>query len=265
MLVPPYLFNQYISWIIVMQGIGLIIALLVVSYYYAKPSLFLNGEIVAQPKLKFWQVIGLLSTIVLTGYIGSRVFGSLEMVLAKTQGQYRLTQLLAHKGGLRWYGALSTNLLLLLMVWYTRPNKKILQFFDVLALAVCIGLAIGKLGCQFSGHGCYGIATTGWWGMYYPYGVAPNILPVHPTPLYDASIHVVLFGILAYIYAHKRFYGQIFCLFLITTSIAAFIVEIVRHNAVIYANMSFAQLLYLGIALVSLLLYFNLKSRKVSL
>ena len=51
-------------------------------------------------------------------------------------------------------------------------------------VALSIGQAVGRLGCQLSGDGDYGVPTTMPWGMSYPNGVVPTTDVVHPTPIH---------------------------------------------------------------------------------
>jgi phosphatidylglycerol:prolipoprotein diacylglycerol transferase len=71
---------------------------------------------------------------------------------------------------------------------------------DVAAL-IPLGHAIGKLGCHFSGDGCYGIPTNLPWGMSFPNGLNPTRKFVHPAPLYEFAMS---FSIFAYYYFSSR-------------------------------------------------------------
>jgi len=71
---------------------------------------------------------------------------------------------------------------------------------DVAAL-MPLGHAIGKLGCFYSGDGCYGTPTSLPWGMSFPNGLHPTKKFVHPAPLYEFAMS---FAIFAYYYFMKR-------------------------------------------------------------
>ena len=51
--------------------------------------------------------------------------------------------------------------------------------------ALALGYAIGRIGCQLSGDGDYGIASSLPWAMAYPDGTVPTTTEVHPTPVYE--------------------------------------------------------------------------------
>ena len=64
---------------------------------------------------------------------------------------------------------------------------------DTLGCMMPLGHAIGKLGCFFSGDGCYGGITKMPWGMSFPNGLVPTRKFVHPSPLYEFLIGFSLF------------------------------------------------------------------------
>jgi phosphatidylglycerol:prolipoprotein diacylglycerol transferase len=124
----------------------------------------------------------------------------------------------------------------------------------VVAPAVAIGLGIGRIGCQLSGDGDYGIATTLPWGMSYPHGVVPTTERVHPAPVYEA---VACFAIFAYLWRQRR---QVACAgnlagqYLIVAAIVRFLIEFVRRNPSWLAGLTTAQWMSVGAALLGLLL-----------
>ena len=62
-----------------------------------------------------------------------------------------------------------------------------LRMFDMCATALALGYAIGRIGCQVSGDGDYGIRSTLPWAMGYPHGTVPTPpgVTVQPTPIYE--------------------------------------------------------------------------------
>ena len=55
------------------------------------------------------------------------------------------------------------------------------------ATALALGYAIGRIGCQVSGDGDYGIRSSLPWAMGYPHGTVPTPpgVRVQPTPIYE--------------------------------------------------------------------------------
>src|SRR5260370_26932490 len=65
--------------------------------------------------------------------------------------------------------------------------------FGVAAPAAALGYAIGRIGCLVSGDGDYGIPTSLPWGMSFPNGLVPTTERVHPTPIYEFLVGLVIF------------------------------------------------------------------------
>ena len=59
------------------------------------------------------------------------------------------------------------------------------QLFDVAAVPLAVGYAVGRVGCQLSGDGDYGTESDLPWAMAYPEGTVPTADEVHPTPVYE--------------------------------------------------------------------------------
>src|ERR1039457_1519842 len=49
-----------------------------------------------------------------------------------------------------------------------------LRMFDMCATALALGYGIGRIGCQVSGDGDYGIRSSLPWAMGYPHGTVPT-------------------------------------------------------------------------------------------
>jgi len=79
--------------------------------------------------------------------------------------------------------------------------------------------------------------------MYYPYGPAPNILPVHPTPIYEVIANLTLFFYLLHLDKRKKFSGQTASIFLIYFATLRFLVELIRVNNTISFGLTMAQLI----------------------
>src|SRR4051794_30535779 len=75
--------------------------------------------------------------------------------------------------GLVWYGGVigGTAGVLGWARWRGMLNVALL---DLCAVPLALGYAIGRIGCQLSGDGDYGIAWDGPWAMAYPKGTVPT-------------------------------------------------------------------------------------------
>src|SRR4051794_14936602 len=86
--------------------------------------------------------------------------------------------------GLVWYGGAIGGAIGVLL-WARGRRVLNLTLLDICAPALAIGYAVGRIGCQLSGDGDYGIPWDGPWAMAYPHGTLPSDVAVHPTPVYE--------------------------------------------------------------------------------
>src|SRR5918993_280437 len=63
-----------------------------------------------------------------------------------------------------------------------------LRLLDLCAPGLALGYAIGRVGCQLSGDGDYGVESDLPWAMAYPEGTVPTTDEVHPTPVYETLV-----------------------------------------------------------------------------
>ena len=72
------------------------------------------------------------------------------------------------------------------MLWAWRRGFLGLQLLDVCAVPLALGYAVGRVGCQLSGDGDYGVESDLPWAMAYPDGTVATTDEVHPTPIYES-------------------------------------------------------------------------------
>ncbi len=176
-------------------------------------------------------------------------------------------------GGLTWYGGF---VLALVAIWLYTKKKKVpfLKVADASAPALMLGYGIARIGCHLSGDGDYGLPTNLPWacvysgGTYPPSlafrdfpeivkqygvnGVVPDTLPVHPTPLYEFLIGLLLFGALWAVRRKITIDGKMFCLYLILAGCARLLVEFIRINPRILFGMSEAQLISIPVIIIGI-------------
>jgi phosphatidylglycerol---prolipoprotein diacylglyceryl transferase len=142
--------------------------------------------------------------------------------------------------GLVWYGgAIGGAVAVLLWAWYRGFLG--LALLDLVAPALALGYAVGRLGCQLSGDGDYGRPWDGPWAMAYPDGTVPTDDQVHPTPIYEA----LAMGLGAWILwqLRDRFRtGTLFALYLVYAGAERFLVEFLRRNEDVALGLTTAQL-----------------------
>jgi phosphatidylglycerol:prolipoprotein diacylglycerol transferase len=139
-----------------------------------------------------------------------------------------------------------------------RKGKSIPRYADIVAPTLAIGYAVGRIGCQLSGDGDYGMPSTLPWAIGYPLGVIPTPpgVTVHPAPLYETLMALALCFVLSSEWSRKRFRagGQLFGVYLLGAALARFAVEAIRIEPVIAFSLTQAQLTAIGIFAVGLVL-----------
>jgi phosphatidylglycerol---prolipoprotein diacylglyceryl transferase len=134
--------------------------------------------------------------------------------------------------GFAWFGGFLGGFVALVFLakHYRIP---VLEFMDVCSPAAAVGYAIGRIGCLLSGDGDYGEPTKLPWGMSFPNGVVPTTERVHPTPIYEFLIWLLIAVILWQV-GKKTLRGGaagiVFCSYLILTGVARFLIEFIRVN-----------------------------------
>ncbi|UAB82763.1 prolipoprotein diacylglyceryl transferase [Zunongwangia sp. SCSIO 43204] len=184
----------------------------------------------------------LLTYIVLGTIIGARLGHCLfyqpdyflshpiEMFLPiqKIEGNY---QFIGYQGLASHGGALGVFISIIL---YCRKYKlKLFWVLDMVALGTPITGAFIRFG-NFMNSEIYGKPTNGNWGVVF---VQDDMIPRHPTQLYEAFSYLLIFVILYSIYNRLKLRnGQIFGLFLILLFLARFLIEFFKENQVAFEN-----------------------------
>lgn len=226
---------------------------------------------------KTWDLV---FVAVLGGIVGARVYYLLlnwQDTLADPGG------MLLSRGGLVWYGGFI--LATVLVIWQIRRQKLPLgTMADYVAPALAAGYAVGRMGCFLVGDD-YGRPTDSWVGIAFPEGAPPtrvdilersfgitvdpaliekygDIVPVHPTQLYEVGMSTLIFFLLWRIRRHDRHPGWIFALWLALAGVERFIVEIFRAKDDRFLGIfTIAQLISVGLIIAGLLLAQRLSGR----
>src|SRR5580704_17724693 len=196
----------------------------------------------------------LVFAALLGGVIGARGY-----YVIQNYGEVRhdLFKSLFSGAGLVWYGGVLGGGRVVL-TWMRWRDALELRMLDMCASALALGYAIGRIGCQVSGDGDYGIRSSLPWAMGYPHGTLPTPpgVRVQPTPIYET----VSMCLLAYVLWHLRDRvrpGVIFALYLVGSGLERFLVEFIRRNKEVVAGLTAPQvesLVLLAIGLVWLAL-----------
>jgi len=192
----------------------------------------------------------LVFAALLGGVVGARGY---FLIQNYSQVKHDLLGSVFSGSGLVWYGgAIGGAIGVLLWMRWRRVLQ--LRIFDMCAVALALGYAIGRIGCQVSGDGDYGIRSSLPWAMGYPHGTVPTPagVTVQPTPIYET----VAMGLVAYLLWRLRDRvrpGVIFALYLVFSGLERFLVEFIRRNREVLAGLTAAQVESLGLFVIGLI------------
>lgn len=158
--------------------------------------------------------------------------------------------------GLTFYGGLLVAAFAV-GIYGERHNIRWPVIADAVAPALMLAYGIGRIGCQLSGDGCWGIVNTlskpawlGWlpdfmWSSTFAHNVIKEGVPlmdcsgtycyelgqpVFPTSLYETLIAFVFFVVLWVLRKRLPAAGMLFALYLLLNGVARFLIEFVRVN-----------------------------------
>ncbi|RKR10392.1 prolipoprotein diacylglyceryl transferase [Flavobacterium sp. 90] len=146
---------------------------------------------------------------------------------------------------------------LIAMVLYCRKYKvKFLWLLDKMAIGVPVTGAFIRFG-NFMNSEIYGKPTNGNWGVVFE---RDDMIPRHPTQLYEAFAYLLIFVILYWMYKSDKIRktdGIIFGYFLTLLFLARFIIEYFKENQEAWENsmpINMGQLLSIPFILIGLAL-----------
>ena len=209
--------------------------------------------------------VGVAAYTTVGGVVGAKLWHVLE---DPTLLIHQPLLVLFDRAGFAWFGGLLAGIAVL--VWSGRQAKTGgLGMLDLAAPAVAVGYGVGRIGCLISGDGDYGIPTHLPWGMSFPHGLVPTDQRVHPTPIYEFLVALLIARYLWWRGTRTRAgvappLGQITGEYLVLSGVARFLVEFIRINPRIYWGMSNAQVASLGSIAAGLLLILWARRRSVT-
>ena len=247
---------------------GGIISAIAMAYwaYFEKNSKKLAQPITKTIEVMPHQVMGNLTILAAVfGILGAKLFHNLEnfdTFIADPIGA------LLSFSGLTFYGGLICGITA--AIWYARSkNIKTIHLLDAAAPGIMIAYGIGRLGCQLSGDGDWGIVNTAakpswisflpdWvWSFKFPHNVISDgvpipgcvgrhcmelPLPVYPTSLYEAIVSITLFFVLWAMRKRIKIPGLLFSIYLMMNGMERFFIEKIRINNLIqFAGFQFTQ------------------------
>lgn len=181
------------------------------------------------------------------GLVGSRIYYIVQNYAAV---KHDLLGSLFSGSGLVWYGGVIGGALAVL-AWGWWRGLLGLGLLDLASIPLALGYAIGRIGCQLSGDGDYGIRSHLPWAMGYPHGTVPTPpgVTVQPTPIYET----LAMGLVAWwLWRNRdRFApGLLFAAYLVASGIERLLVEFIRRNHEVAIGLTAPQIESIGLALV---------------
>ena len=167
--------------------------------------------------------------------------------------------------GLTWYGGFAAGLLAF-YVGLRRTSLPVRETIDGLGLGLPLAIAVGRVGCFLAGDD-YGRPTASRFGVAFPEGHPPTsvqmlqdrfgitvdpalveqfgqVVPVHPTQLYETGISLAVFLILfAGLRKHGHAPGWLFAVWLALYGIQRFSIELLRVNPRVFLGLTVAQVI----------------------
>jgi phosphatidylglycerol:prolipoprotein diacylglycerol transferase len=201
--------------------------------------------------------VGMVTIAVVAGIVGAKLWHVLD-----SPAEFRAIGwgVLWDNAGFAWYGGLVFGITALVVQgWWAKIGA--LRTLDLAAPAAAIGYGIGRIGCFLSGDGCYGIEikpvhllgfTFTPWGMAFPNGLEPIVVPVYPTPLYEFAAGLLIGWWLWHRGGKPHGTGAILGQYLALSGFARFLVEFIRRNPKVLWGLSNAQLASAGAMLVGI-------------
>ena len=176
---------------------------------------------------------------VVGGMVGAKLLWSLEH-----RGEAPALDLLLSRGGMSWFGGFAGGIGagLLVMVWRRLPMLAVLA---AATPGLAIGQALGRVGCFLVGDD-YGRPTQLPWGVAFPQGLPPTVVPVHPTQLYEAAALVPLAWVLIRLRRRGRSDRYVLGAYLTLAGSIRFLIEFIRVDVRVVGNLSVAHLASLG-------------------
>lgn len=132
--------------------------------------------------------------------------------------------------GLASHGGL-IGIVIAIIIYARKTRTNILWIMDRVAIGSTVTAALIRIGNLMNSE-IYGKPTNGDWGFVFE---RDDLIPRHPTQLYEAISYLIIFGVLILIYkkqVKENFNGLILGVFLVVFFLARFAIEFFKENQV---------------------------------
>lgn len=234
---------------------GLILAIISTLYFWwDKNRKKSEHPEIKKVKVEPHQLVGNLLLIAgVAGLIGAKLFDVFQPQNIHDFLQHPLGELISFSG-LTFYGGLICGFAAAI-IYLRKYNLNIIQSLDAFAPAGALGYGVGRIGCQLSGDGCWGVVNTApkphwlsflpdWvWSFNFPHNVIHEGVPianyvgkyntvlphpVYPTSFYETTIMLIVFIILWSLRKKIKIPGILFSIYLIFAGLERFFIEMIR-------------------------------------
>ncbi|MDD6990980.1 MAG: prolipoprotein diacylglyceryl transferase [Oscillospiraceae bacterium] len=254
------LFGLSIKWYGVVIALGMLLAMI---YCFKRTKEFgIDGD--------------RLTDAVFAGLIGAVIGARLYYVILHAESFHDIKEIFAIRdGGLAIYGGIIGALLFGCITAKLR-KLRILPTLDLAAMGFLIGQSLGRWG-NFFNQEAFGCNTTLPWGMsggriqqylanhqasLAAQGMEVNpYLPVHPCFLYESIWCAVGFLILHFYHKHRKFDGEVFCMYVFWYGLGRFFIEGLRTDSLYIGSVRASQMLALISAIAALAIIIIMRVR----
>jgi phosphatidylglycerol:prolipoprotein diacylglycerol transferase len=202
-----------------------------------------DGKLVVERIAPQDTIYELGTVVTLVGLLGARIFHLLEYA-----DEFRANPwgMIFSRSGFTIFGGLICGTIggAIYLRWRELPTRRIC---DVLAPVIMLGYGIGRIGCQLSGDGDWGIPAnmalkpewlpTWLWAQTFDHNVLGITIPppgVYPTSIYETLMAVVLAGVLWAARKNPFQPGWLFSLYLVLGGLERFAIEPIRVNSIVH-------------------------------
>jgi phosphatidylglycerol:prolipoprotein diacylglycerol transferase len=214
-------------------------------------AFLMSGAVVARRLREIEKPVDWAYEMLFAALVGGLVGARLYFVIQNYDSvRHDLIGNLFSGSGLVWYGGVIGGAVAVL-AWARWRDMVNLHLLDLAAPALAVGYAYGRIGCQLSGDGDYGIRSSLPWAMGYPHGTVPTPpgVTVHPTPVYET----VAMGLVAWwLWINRDSFapGLLFAWYLVLAGLERLLVEFIRRNTEIVAGLTGPQLESIALVVV---------------
>lgn len=231
----------------VMLGISMILGWNFVMYFGRKERYFPQD-----PKRNEEFLANAFMVCVVAALAGARIL----YMITNPEEFDSLAQIFAlRRGGLVAYGGFLGGFFAAVYWVRVRQGIGLLRFSDGAAPALALGLGLTRIGCYAYGcdfgarlsenapawlralgtfpHWEDGTGAPAWVYHVQEHGLprsAEHSYPVHPTQLYESSIGLLLFALCLFVWARRKFHGQVILTLAMAYGVWRFFIEYVRDD-----------------------------------